>query len=138
MGRGWSKKCKPIPAPPRGAGLKSHPIPAPPPLRGRENPYGAKQGRAGQAGRGEAKLPSLVRMLGCTSAALRTIVIICCLSRRIEFYICWVNNIFVIRWLLLTQYSTNISNRVALFHLVGEYYRVLQEGMNGEIGRAHV
>ena len=34
---GGSKKCKPIPAPPRGAGLKSHPIPAPPPLRGGEN-----------------------------------------------------------------------------------------------------
>ena len=59
-GRGGSKKCKPIPAPPRGAGLKSHPIPAPPPLRGGENLHGAKRGRAGQAGRGGAKLPSLV------------------------------------------------------------------------------
>ena len=53
MGRGGSKKCKPIPAPPRGAGLKSHPIPAPPPLRGGENPYGVKRGGAGQAGRGK-------------------------------------------------------------------------------------
>ena len=58
MGRGGSKKCKPIPAPPRGAGLKSHPIPAPPPLRGGENRYGVKRGGAGQAGRGGAKLPS--------------------------------------------------------------------------------
>ena len=57
MGRGGSKKCKPIPAPPRGAGLKSHPIPAPPPLRGRENPYGAKRGGAGQAGRGKIAIP---------------------------------------------------------------------------------
>ena len=53
MGRGGSKKCKPIPAPPRGAGLKSHPILAPPPLRGGENPYGVKWGGAGQAGRGK-------------------------------------------------------------------------------------
>ena len=52
MGRGGSKKYKPIPAPPRDAGLKSQPIPAPPPLRGGENPHGAK--------RGGAKLPSLV------------------------------------------------------------------------------
>ena len=48
MGRGGSKKCKPIPAPPRDAGLKSHPIPAPPPLRGGENPHGAKRGGAGK------------------------------------------------------------------------------------------
>ena len=47
-GAGGSKKCKPIPAPPRDAGLKSHPIPAPPPLRGGENPHGAKRGGAGQ------------------------------------------------------------------------------------------
>ena len=51
MGRdraGGSKKSKPIPTLPRGAGLKSCPIPTPPPLRGRENPHGAKQGGAGQ------------------------------------------------------------------------------------------
>ena len=56
-GGGGSKKCKPIPAPPRGAGLKSHPIPAPPPLRSGENPHGAKQGGAGQAGRGKIAIP---------------------------------------------------------------------------------
>ena len=39
---------KPISAPTRGAGLKSCPIPAPPPLRGRENPQGAKRGGAGK------------------------------------------------------------------------------------------
>ena len=60
MGRGGSKKCKPIPAPPRGAGLKSRPILAPSPLRGGENPHGPKRGGAGQAGRGGVKLPSLV------------------------------------------------------------------------------
>ena len=54
-GRGGSKKCKPIPIPPRGSGLKSHPILAPPPLRGRENPHGAK--------RGGAKLPYLVGLV---------------------------------------------------------------------------
>ena len=58
MGRGGSKKCKPIPAPPRGVGLKSHPIPAPPPLRGGENPHGAKRGGAGQAGRGKIAIPN--------------------------------------------------------------------------------
>ena len=47
-GRVGSKKSKSIPAPPRGARLKSCPILAPPPLRGRENPRGAKRGRAGQ------------------------------------------------------------------------------------------
>ena len=57
-GRRWSKKCKPIPAPPRGAGLKSHPIPAPPPLRGGENPHGTKRGGADQAGRGKIAIPS--------------------------------------------------------------------------------
>ena len=57
MGRGGSKRCKPIPAPPHGTGLKSHPIPAPPPLRGRENPHGAKRGGAGQAGRGKIAIP---------------------------------------------------------------------------------
>ena len=46
-GRGGSKKSKPIPAPPRGAGLKSCPIPAPLPLRGGENPRGAKREGAG-------------------------------------------------------------------------------------------
>ena len=58
MGRGGSKKCKPIPAPPRGAGLKSCPIPAPSPLRGGENPHGAKRGGAGQAGRGKIAIPT--------------------------------------------------------------------------------
>ena len=57
-GRGGSKKCKPIPAPPRGVGLKSRPIPAPPPLRGGENPHGAKRGEAGQAGRGKIAIPT--------------------------------------------------------------------------------
>ena len=56
--RGGSKKCKPIPAPPRGAGLKSHPIPVPPPLWGGENPHGAKRGGAGQAGRGKIAIPT--------------------------------------------------------------------------------
>ena len=46
-------------APPRGAGLKSHPIPVPPPLRGGENPHGAKRGGAGQAGRGKIAIPNL-------------------------------------------------------------------------------
>ena len=59
MGRGGSKKCKPIPAPTRGADLKSHPIPAPPPLRGGENPHGAKRGGAGQAGRGKIAIPMI-------------------------------------------------------------------------------
>lgn len=58
MGRGGSKKCKPIPAPPRDAGLKSHPIPAPPPLRGGENPHGAKRRGPGQAGRGKIAIPN--------------------------------------------------------------------------------
>ena len=58
VGRHGSKKCKPIPAPPRGAGLKSRPIPAPPPLRGGENPHGAKRGGAGQAGRSKTAIPS--------------------------------------------------------------------------------
>ena len=59
MGRGGFKKCKPIPAPPRGVGLKSRPIPTPSPLRGGENPHGAKQGGAGQAGRGKIAIPKL-------------------------------------------------------------------------------
>ena len=58
-GRGGSKKCKPIPAPPRGAGLNSHPIPAPPPLRGGENSHGSGEGRVK---RGGAKLPSLLEI----------------------------------------------------------------------------
>ena len=58
MGRGRSKKCKPIPAPPRGAGLKSCPIPAPSPLRGGKNPHGAKRGGAGQVGRGKIAIPT--------------------------------------------------------------------------------
>ena len=53
MGRGGSKKCKPIPALACGAGLKSRPILAPSPLQGGENPHGAKRGGAGQAGRGK-------------------------------------------------------------------------------------
>ena len=56
-GRGGSKKCKPIPAPPRGAGLKSCPIPAPLPLRGGENPHWVKRGGAGQVGRGKIAIP---------------------------------------------------------------------------------
>ena len=47
MGWGGSKKSKFISTPPRGAGLKSYPILAPPPLRGGENPRGAKRGGAG-------------------------------------------------------------------------------------------
>ena len=54
---GGSKKCKPIPAPPRGASLKSHPIPAPPPLRGGRKPHGAKRGGAGQTRRGKIAIP---------------------------------------------------------------------------------
>ena len=57
-GRGGSKKCKPIPAPPRGVGLKSRLIPAPPPLRGGENPHGVKWGGAGQAERGKIAIPT--------------------------------------------------------------------------------
>ena len=55
MGRGWegtgqdgSKKSKRIPTLSRGAGLKSCPIPTAPPLRGGENPRGAKLGGVGQ------------------------------------------------------------------------------------------
>ena len=59
MERDGSKKCKSIPAPSRGAGLKSCPIPAPSPLRGGENPHGAKRGGAGQAGRGKIAIPTL-------------------------------------------------------------------------------
>ena len=63
MGRGGSKKCKSIPAPPRGAGLKSCPILAPSPLRGGENPHGVKRGGAGQAGRGKIAIPSCLEQL---------------------------------------------------------------------------
>ena len=56
---GGSKKCKHIPAPSRGAGLKSCPILAPSPLRGGENPHGAKRGGAGQARRGKIAIPNL-------------------------------------------------------------------------------
>ena len=61
MGWSESKKCKPIPAPPRGAGLKSRPIT----FAGRGKPARAEAGRGGssgadQAGRGGVKLPSLV------------------------------------------------------------------------------
>ena len=59
MGRGGSKKCKHIPTPPRGVGLKSRPIPAPSPLRGEENPYGAKRGGASQAGPDKIAIPKL-------------------------------------------------------------------------------
>ena len=60
MGQGGSKKCKPIPTSSHGAGLKSHHIPALPPLRGGENPHGAKRGGAGQAGRGKIAIPKQV------------------------------------------------------------------------------
>ena len=60
MGRGGSKKYKPIPAPPYGAGLKSCPIPASSPLRGGENPHEAKREGAGQAGRGKIAIPKWV------------------------------------------------------------------------------
>ena len=59
MGRGGSKKCKPIPTPPRGVGLKSRPIPASPPLRGGENPHGVKRGGAGQVGQGKIAIPTI-------------------------------------------------------------------------------
>ena len=58
VGRVGSKMFKTIPTPPLGAGLKSCPIPTPSPLRGRENPYGAKQGGAGYAGREKIAIPS--------------------------------------------------------------------------------
>ena len=43
-GRGGSKKFKPIPVLPHGAGLKSCPIPNLTPLQVGENPCGAKRG----------------------------------------------------------------------------------------------
>ena len=43
-----------------GAGwVKSHPIPAPPPLRGGENPHGAKRGGAGQAEQCKIAIPNI-------------------------------------------------------------------------------
>ena len=60
-GQGRSKKCKPILALPRGAGLKSRPIPALPPLRGGENPHGAKRGGVGQSGMGQNCHPYIQR-----------------------------------------------------------------------------
>ena len=63
MGRGGSKKCKSIPAPPRGAGLKSCPISALSPLQGGENPHGAKRGGAGQAERDKIAIPTIVGQL---------------------------------------------------------------------------
>ena len=57
-GRGGSKNCKPILAPPRGVGLKSRPIPVPPLLRGGENPHGTKWGGVGQAGQGKIVIPT--------------------------------------------------------------------------------
>ena len=62
MGRGGSKKYKPIPVPPRGAGLKSRPIPAPSPLQGGKNPHEAKWGGTGQAGRGKIAIPRFYRL----------------------------------------------------------------------------
>ena len=41
-----SKKSKPIPALPRGAGLKSYPIPAALPLQCGKNSHGSKRGGA--------------------------------------------------------------------------------------------
>ena len=54
-GMGWvgSKKFKPNPAPPYGAGLKSCPILTPPPLQGGANLREAKWGGAGQVGQGK-------------------------------------------------------------------------------------
>jgi len=43
VGRCGSKKSKPIPVLPHGAGLKSCPIPALPTLQGEENSCGAKR-----------------------------------------------------------------------------------------------
>ena len=70
MGRGGSKKCKSIPAPPHGAGLKSWPILAPSPLQGRENPHGAKRGGAGQAGRGKIAIPTAAFLLHLVSCQI--------------------------------------------------------------------
>ena len=57
MGRGGSKKSKPILTPPYGAGLKSPPTLVPPPLRGWKNLCRAKRGGASQAGRGKIAIP---------------------------------------------------------------------------------
>ena len=58
VGWGVSKKSKPISTPPHGARLKSRPISAPPPLRGGENPHGAKQGGVCQVGWGKIANPT--------------------------------------------------------------------------------
>ena len=47
MGRGGSKKFKPILDPPYGASLKSRLISTSPPLQDKENSHGAKLGEAG-------------------------------------------------------------------------------------------
>ena len=54
MGHIRSKKPKPIPVWPNGAGLKSRPIPGPPLLQGGEKPTWS------EAGRGGAKFPSQI------------------------------------------------------------------------------
>ena len=59
VGRGRSKKSKPILTSPHGAGLKSCPIFAPPPLRGGENLHRGEARRDGSK-RGGEKLPSLL------------------------------------------------------------------------------
>ena len=58
MGRDGSKKSKPIPAPPRGAGLKFPPIPTPQPLLGGETR--GEQSGEGRVKRGRTKLTSLL------------------------------------------------------------------------------
>jgi len=58
VGRGGSKKSKPIPALPHGAGLKSCPIPVPPLLWGGKNLHRAK--REGRVKRDGGKLPYLI------------------------------------------------------------------------------
>ena len=55
--RGGSKKFKPIPSSPYGAGLKFCPILALPLLRDKENPHEAKQRGAGQMRQGKIAIP---------------------------------------------------------------------------------
>ena len=50
MGRGRSKKCKPIPAPPHDVSLKSHPSPP-------HHLCGVGKPARGEAGRGEIAIP---------------------------------------------------------------------------------
>ena len=57
MGRGGSKKFKPILTSPYGASLKSRLISTSPPLQDKENSHGAKLGEAGQARRGKIAIP---------------------------------------------------------------------------------